>query len=76
MDALAYADVMLRVLELLAPALVRESAEFSRMRLMVAEEREPTREEWDALFANLRADTDRLRAAVARLEQRDAALES
>jgi hypothetical protein len=75
MMGIAYADLILRILELLAPALVRESAEFANMRLMVAEGRDPAPEDWDALFTALRSEGDRLRAAVAQLEaRRDAGL--
>ena len=72
---IAYADLILQLLELLMPSLVRESAEFSRMRLMVAEDREPSPEDWAELFTSLRSEGDRLRAAVAALEaRRDAGL--
>jgi len=71
---IAYADLILKVLEIAVPSLVRESVEFARVRQMVAEGREPNATEWDELFLALRTESARLAAAVAVLESREAAL--
>jgi hypothetical protein len=68
MDALLFADLLIRVLELVVPVAARQSDALHTVRAMVAEGREPSRAEWDAVFISLRFEVDRLDAAVARLE--------
>jgi len=71
MDGIFFADVVLRLIDVLVPALVRESVELSRLQQMVAEGREPTRADWDLAFAGIERETARLRAAVEALRARE-----
>lgn len=75
MSGLVLADLVLRLIEILVPALVRESVELTALRNMVAEGREPTRDEWNAAFRGIEREGERLRAAVEALRARAGARE-
>jgi hypothetical protein len=68
LNSTTYALLLLKVLDLVVPHLLRSSTKATEFRDMVMSGREPTLDEWHALFAELAHEDERLDVAIARLE--------